>query len=181
MSGCTECGFAHLEMDAVLLHAGAPFPWRYEDAQWGSSGEQIREACGAAAQVLRTSADVRLRHAAGRWSSLEYACHIRDVLLVQRERVLKAMRGHGGEPFRMGRDERVHDDGYNEQDPLDVAVQLEQSAILFTSLLDRLAPLEWDLEVDYAFPEPAMRSLKWVAVHTAHEVIHHLHDMHAST
>jgi len=26
-----------------------------------------------------------------------------------------------------------------------------------------------------------MRSLKWVAVHTAQEVIHHLHDMHAPT
>jgi hypothetical protein len=168
-------------MDDVLLQASAPFPWRYDESQWNTASDQIRQACGAAAQLLRTTTDVRTRQTAGRWSSLEYACHIRDVLLVQRERVLKAMRGHGDEPFPMGRDERVLHDGYNEQDPLDVAVQLEQSAILFTGLLDRLAPLEWDLEVDYAFPDPAMRNLKWVAVHTAHEVIHHLHDMHAST
>jgi DinB superfamily len=164
-----------------MLEAGSPFPWRYDDTQWGSASEQIRQACDAAAQLLRTSADVRHHRAAGRWSSLEYACHVRDVLLVQRERVLKAMRGHGDEPFRMGRDERVHDDGYNEQGPLDVAVHLEQSAILFTGLLDRLTPGDWDLELDYPFPESAMRKLRWVAVHTAHEVIHHLHDMHAST
>jgi hypothetical protein len=77
----------------------------------------------------------------------------------------------------MGRDERVTDDGYNKQDPRDVAVQIEQASILFVGLLDRLTEADWSLEVAYSFPEASMRTLRWVAVHTAHEVTHHLHDM----
>ena len=180
MDGCPECGFAAMEIDLQQHAEGEPYPWRYEDADSGSAGSQIRTACGAAADMLRSEGDVRTRPAQGRWSSLEYACHIRDVLLIQRERVLRALRGHGDEPLPMGRDERVDDDGYNEQDPQNVAVQLEQSAILFVGLLDRLSEAEWTLEVTYAFPQASMRSLRWVAVHTAHEVIHHLHDMNVS-
>jgi hypothetical protein len=54
-----------------------------------------------------------------------------------------------------------------------------QAALLFTDLLHRLGPAEWDLEVVYLFPEPSRRNLRWVAVHTAHEVVHHLRDMDA--
>ncbi|MFI1154959.1 hypothetical protein [Streptomyces sp. NPDC020817] len=63
------------------------------------------------------------RPAPGIWSPLEYACHVRDVLLVQRERVLAARRSNTPVADPMGRDEHV-------------------------------------------------------AVHTLHELRHHLHDAH---
>jgi len=100
---------------------------------------------------------------------------------VQRERVLKALRGHGDEFLPMGRDERVLHDGYNEQKPRDLAVQVEQAALLFVSLLRRLGPSEWDLKIAYMFPDPSTRTLRWIAVHTAHEVVHHLHDIEYAT
>jgi hypothetical protein len=68
---------------------------------------------------------LRGRPAPDVWSRLEYACHIRDVLLVQRERVLMVRRGFDDEALPMGRDERVDHDGYNDQKPVDVALQLE--------------------------------------------------------
>lgn len=111
------------------------------------------------------------------WSALEYACHIRDVLLVQRERVLAARRGFGHEFRAMGRDERVDHDRYNEQRPEDVAIQLHHAALLFTGDLSRLPLADWDLTMIYNFPIPSGRSLRWVAVHTAHEVVHHTNDM----
>lgn len=76
----------------------------------------------------------------------------------------------------MGRDERVDHDGYAAQEPDDVAGQLIIAAQLFANVLGRLNPDDWDRRVMYAYPRPAERSLRWVAVHTLHEVSHHLLD-----
>jgi hypothetical protein len=38
-------------------------------------------------------------------------CHLRDVMVIQRERVLLARRVDGAEALTMGRDERVDFDG----------------------------------------------------------------------
>lgn len=111
------------------------------------------------------------------WSPLEYACHLRDVLLVQRERVLAARRANGADCVSMGREERAEHDGYNEQDPLEVARQLSDAATLFSNVLARLAGDDWERTVVYHYPETSERSLRWVAVHTAHELQHHLLDI----
>ena len=121
--------------------------------------------------------ELRRRPDGQTWSPLEYACHIRDVLLVQRERVLQARRVVMPEPAPMGRDERVDHDGYGEQLPGDVARQMEDAALLFANVLDRLGPVDWQRTLVYRFPERAERSLRWVAVHTVHELAHHVGDM----
>ena len=54
---------------------------------------------------------------------LEYGCHLKDVLLVQRERVLTARRVDRPSFHPIGRDERAEHDGYADQDPADVARQ----------------------------------------------------------
>ena len=77
----------------------------------------------------------------------------------------------------MGRDERVEHDGYAEQKPADVARQLSDAAHLFANVLGRLGPEDWDRNVSYNYPKPLERSLRWVAVHTVHEVRHHLLDV----
>jgi len=131
------------------------------------------------AAVLRGTAPevLRARREAGLWSPLEYACHVRDVLLVQRERVLAGRRVDGYVCEPMGRDERVEHDGYAEQEAGDVARQLSDAALMFANVLDRLAPGDWERTVQYSYPEPTWRSLRWVARHTAHEVRHHLLDI----
>jgi hypothetical protein len=121
--------------------------------------------------------DLRTRCQPQTWSPLEYGCHLRDVLLVQRERVLAARRVDRPSLDPMGRDERVVHDGYREQDPRDVARQLTDAALLFANVLDRLGPEEWGRSVMYNYPARSERSLQWVAVHTVHEVQHHLLDV----
>jgi hypothetical protein len=111
------------------------------------------------------------------WSPLEYGCHVRDVLLVQRERVLAARRTNRPTFDPMGRDERVEHDGYRVQQPGDVARQLRDAALMFTHVLGRLSPDEWSRTVTYNYPQRQERSLAWVAVHTEHEVLHHLRDI----
>ncbi|QIS24314.1 DinB family protein [Nocardia terpenica] len=128
--------------------------------------------------MLHTDPRVLRRRPAPRtWSPLEYACHVRDMLLVQRERVLAARRVDRPVAEPMGRDERVDHDGYAHQQPMAVARQLQDATLLFTHVLDRLPPEDWDRTLIYSYPERAERSLRWVALHTLHELRHHLLDI----
>ncbi|MGH3780766.1 MAG: DinB family protein [Pseudonocardiaceae bacterium] len=122
-------------------------------------------------------ADLRSRRESATWSPLEYGCHVRDVLLVQRERVLAARRTDRPSFNPMGRDERADHDGYSDQQPAEVARQLKDAAQLFTNILNRLSSEDWDRDLMYNYPKQAVRSLRWVAVHTLHEVSHHLLDV----
>ncbi|ANR94002.1 hypothetical protein BBJ32_10030 [Mycobacterium avium] len=144
----------------------------------GTAGDDIRARAAEVGEILRDNAiDVRRRSRPDLWSPLEYACHLRDVLLVQRERVLAARRTGGADCASMGRDERAEHDGYNEQDPREVARQLADAATLFGNVLARLSNEDWDRTLVYHYPETRERSLRWVAVHTAHELHHHLLDI----
>lgn len=143
-----------------------------------SAGDDIRAMAAEVVALLCNSAiDTRRRARPDVWSPLEYGCHLRDVLLVQRERVLAARRLEGADCASMGREERAGHDGYNEQDPLAVARQLGDAATLFSNVLTRLAADDWARTVVYHYPETSERSLRWVAVHTAHELRHHLLDI----
>jgi hypothetical protein len=157
---CDECGFG------------------YDTGSARAAGAAITEACAEAATLLiRHPTRAPTRQEAETWSALEYGCHLRDVLLVQRERVLLALRVEQPAPEPMGREERVVFDGYGEQLPTDVARQLRDASALFTHVLDRLDDDQWDRTLVYNYPTPAPRSLRWVAVHTEHEARHHLADI----
>ena len=160
MDGCQACGF------------------EYDVSQAASAGPAIVDGVTEFGALLSSgSTDLRARREPRTWSPLEYGCHVRDVLLVQRERVLAARRTDQPSFEPMGRDERVEHDGYAEQDPARVVRQLSEAAYLFVNDLSRLSPEDWDRSVMYNYPEPRDRSLRWVAMHTLHEVRHHLLDV----
>ena len=139
-------------------------------------GRMIRDNAASWQDVLARP-DARERRLPNRWSPLEYGCHLRDVFLVQRERMLAARRMDCPSFDPMGRDERAEHDGYAEQAPERVARQLEDAAYMFVNVLDRFGPDDWDRTVMYNYPGMSERSLRWVAVHTVHEVQHHLLDI----
>lgn len=150
----------------------------YDLRRAAAAGDDL-EALAGEVVVLLSNNDIGLRSRSRPevWSPLEYACHLRDVLLVQRERVLAARRTNGPDCASMGREERAEHDGYNEQQPADVARQLADAATLFSNVLARLSADDWDRTVIYHYPETHQRSLRWVAVHTVHELQHHLLDI----
>ena len=47
------------------------------------------------------------------------------------------------------------------------------------NVLARLEPDDWERVLVYTYPEVAERSLRWVAVHTLHELVHHGADIDA--
>jgi len=155
---------------------GCGFEYDLDEAR--GAGIAIVGGAGEVATILTDGrADLRTRRDANVWSPLEYGCHVRDVLMVQRERVLAARRMDRPSFDPMGRNERVEHDGYAEQDPRDVARQLIDAAHLFANDLSRLGPTDWERSVMYNYPALFERSLRWVAVHTVHEVEHHLLDI----
>jgi DinB superfamily len=159
MDRCDGCGF---EYDLGLAQA---------------SGPAIVNGVAELADLLIGASDVRRRRQPELWSPLEYGCHLRDVLLVQRERVLAARRMECPSFDPMGRDERAAHDGYAEQDPARVARVLSDAAFLFANVLARLGTDDWERTVMYNYPAVLERSLRWMALHTEHEVTHHLLDV----
>jgi len=157
---CDECDF---EYDLGLAPSAA--------------GSIVVGAADVVALLAEDGLDLSTRSEPAIWSPLEYACHMRDVLIVQRERVLLARREDRPAAEPMGRDERVEHDGYADQDPLDVARQLMDAAELFGNVLSRLGDQDWDRTIIYNYPAERERTLRWVAVHTVHEVRHHLGDI----
>lgn len=114
MQRCEECGYTY-DLEA------AP-----------QAREAIRAGTAQLAGLLTTTEHDALarRPAPGVWAPLEYACHLRDMLLTQRERVLLARRVDTPQCVPMGRDERVGHEGYVEQDPVEVAAELTMAARL---------------------------------------------------
>jgi hypothetical protein len=159
MQRCEECGF------------------EYDLAEAPTAGPLTVERVAELALVLSSRRDhLRTRRQLSRWSPLEYGCHVRDMLFVQRERVLAARRMDCPSFDSMGRDERVEYDGYAEQQPARVARQLTEAAQLFADDLSRLAAQDWGRTVMYNYPTRLARTLRWVAMHTLHELHHHLLD-----
>jgi hypothetical protein len=107
----------------------------------------------------------------------EYAGHLRDVVLVQRDRVLLALVVEEPSFVPMYRDERVGLARYNDDDPAQVASELGMAAGLFARLLDRLHEAQLARSCIYNYPTRARVDLEWVARHTLHEAIHRLADV----
>lgn len=157
---CAECGFT------------------YDLAQSLTSPRAIQARIAETAAILvDPTIDPRPRRHPDVWSPLEYACHLRDMLLVQRERVLAARRTDCPDATPMGRNERVDHDGYATQNPADVARQLTDAALMLANVLTRLTPTDWTRTITYHYPETTDRTLRWVALHTLHEAHHHLLDI----
>jgi hypothetical protein len=163
---CDECDFSYDELarDAIAL-AIRQLAERY-----------VARLSPVPADVAH---DLRLRAhpISGAWSALEYACHVRDVLAVQRERIQQAQVEDTPEFVPMGREERVVNDRYNEQSPATVAAELAAAAEAFADDLDELDAASWQRTGVYSWPTREDRSVEWIAVHTVHELLHHLKDI----
>lgn len=111
------------------------------------------------------------------WSALEYGCHVRDVLVVQRQRV--ELTAIVPEPSfaPMRRDERVLEERYNDQEPTEVGRQLMAAADALSQTLESLDAAGWDRTGIYNWPTSQVRTVDWIGRHTVHEQVHHLRDI----
>jgi hypothetical protein len=165
-SRCPECGFDYETLPASETPAAfRAFADRYRVPLTrflrGEDGDAL----------------LRAHPVADTWSALEYACHVRDVLEVQRERIARARVEDEFVPEPMHRDERVTELHYNEQSPSEVADAIALHSGGLADDLDGFSEADWARTMLYGYPELAWQPLSWVAVHTVHEGEHHLLDI----
>lgn len=135
--------------------------------------------CGAAygSRLAADTVVLRARPTPEQWSPLEYACHARDIALMQRDRLYVALVEDEPSFKPMYREQRVVFDRYNAQAPAAVAEQVKMAADLLANALAGLDDAQWSRLLVYGFPYPARRDVEWMAHHTLHELIHHLGDI----
>jgi hypothetical protein len=161
MDRCDECGYV-FDVDAADL------PGRLT-AVAGVLGDRLTGA---------TPSALTRRPAAGSWSALELACHVRDVFLVQRERIVSTLVEDRPSFPVMHREERVALERYAEQPPAAVAADLGVAARLLAGVLTGRSAAELERLCVYNYPVPTERSLVWIGRNALHEGEHHLVDVH---
>jgi S-DNA-T family DNA segregation ATPase FtsK/SpoIIIE len=123
---------------------------------------------------------IRARSGPRIWSALEYACHVRDVFLVQRERLYLTLVEECPSFARMYRDERASLARYAAEDPDDVGRELKVAAEMLAWAFEGLDEVQWQRRCIYNFPEASERTVLWLGRHAVHEGEHHLRDVDAA-
>jgi DinB superfamily len=164
MNSCDECGFT------------------YENVAISDIAETLRDLCDQYVEVLsgpdrEKKEDLRTRPAPGVWSAFEYACHVRDVLLIQRDRVILALVEDNPSFPRMYRDERVTLAGYGQESTQEIIAELTVATSLFARLFEGLSAEQTGRPCIYNFPSATSRDVAWLGRHTVHETMHHLRDV----
>jgi len=160
---CDQCGFTYEDVSSEEV------PLRLRLVPEGFALRLGAPAFDAAGLAVRPSAQT--------WSTLEYACHVRDVLIAQRERILLALVEEGPGFAPMHRDERAALAAYSAEPPERVAAGIGCAAELLAHLFEHMAPEQLRRPCVYNYPEPADRNVLWIGRHTLHECHHHLADI----
>jgi hypothetical protein len=154
---CPECGFdtqsfaVQAVPDMITANAAA---WR---------------------EVLTGPGDLRRRPAPGKWSAVEYGCHVRDVFVLY-DRRLELMLTADDPLFpNWDQDATAVADRYQEQDPAEVAATLPEAA---QAIADRFANV-----TDDQWQRTGRRSdgtsftVETFARYLVHDPVHHLYDV----
>jgi hypothetical protein len=141
-------------------------------------GARIAAGTARIAELLAGApADAAVRPAPGRWSAMEYAGHVRDVLTMLRDRVVLGIVEDNPSFKPMYRDERV-DLGLYAADTIDdLAGELAVATAMFTRLFASVDAAGLERPVQYGFPNPAQRTVLWMGQQAVHEVEHHGDDV----
>ncbi len=163
---CEECGFDYDALDPVDAPAALrALPRRYR-------APLTRFLPGEEPSDL-----VRRRPAPTVWSALEYACHVRDVLGVQRMRLARILDEDHPTLERQGMWAWAERDRYNESDPSVVTDELAAAAESLAAAVEAVPAERWERTALYGYPEPTERTARWLVAHSAHEGHHHLLDI----
>jgi hypothetical protein len=158
---CPECGF-----DASTLPR-----------------EQVAPLVRANAQswlpILAEPAEsLRRRTRDDRWSTLEYGCHVRDVFRLYEARLQLMLTLDGPTYPNWDQDQTARDDRYNDQDPTQVAAELETAAGMLAATFDAIAGALW--ERTGLRSDGAHFTVETFGRYMIHDPIHHLHDVTTS-
>ena len=129
----------------------------------------------AAAWQRALEGDARTRPEPGKWSPLEYGCHVRDVLRLYAQR-LELMLGQDDPLYpNWDQDATAVEQDYRGQDPSQVSDQLGAAAHRLADHFGAVSATGWS--------RPGRRSdgatftVETFARYLVHDPVHHLHDV----
>jgi DinB superfamily len=154
---CPECGF-----DASACAASAvPALVRENAVRWG--------------QLLADGAIRRGRPNPAVWSSLEYACHVRDVYERYDHRISLMLTGWNPLYPNWDQDATAITDRYEEQEPNVVVDRLARAAEALAVRLEGVSPA--DLHRPGRRSDGALFTVDTIARYMVHDPVHHLWDV----
>ena len=166
MEQCDECGFVwdmavSAELPSRIAEATAPF----------------RRVLLPLDRPVGWAETVRTRPRPDVWSPLEYACHVRDVIFVQRDRFYRGLVEDEPAYEPMYREERATLGAYANQDVAEVVTELEIAANLMARAIAAVTTTQLERTCVYAYPTVTVRTLRWLGAQTLHEMVHHWRDI----
>ena len=157
---CPDCGFI------------------WDDVAPDEVSARVTSAVGLFSILLIDNAALtHIRIEPERWSIVEYGAHLRDVLLLVRDRVILTALEEVPHPFPLYREERVHLGLYAEDTAASIAEELIVAARLFNSAFNHLYPAHAERTLIYSYPLGAERSMGWTGAQVVHECEHHFDDV----
>lgn len=128
--------------------------------------------------TLITSCDnAQRRPSPETWSPIEYASHVRDVLLNLRDRLIVAMNELNPTCKGLYGTSRIETGLYEGDSAALVSTELAVAASLFGRTWSRIPADIHGRTMVYAYPRVADRSILWVAAQALHEAEHHCLDI----
>jgi DinB superfamily len=155
---CPECGFA----------AGSVAP--------SAVAGLVRESTARWIAVLDTPVEhLRARPDPIRWTTLEYAGHVRDVLRLYRTRL--ALMVDEDDPLfaNWDQDATAREERYNELDPAIVAIELQDAGAALADAFDAIDGEQWQRRGRRS--DGASFTIATFAQYMIHDPIHHLWDV----
>ena len=138
--------------------------------RWGASAER-----GSLARPPRVAVCARTRPTEQQWSTLEYACHVRDVFRLYDKR-LELMVEHDDPLFEnWDQDRTAVDSRYAEQDPERVAAELQAAAAALAERFDAVTQSSWSRTGRRG--DGAEFTIDSFSRYLLHDPVHHLHDV----
>jgi hypothetical protein len=130
--------------------------------------------------VVHSGVSGATRPSPGRWSTLEYAGHLRDVLVSIRERIVLAsiVDVPVGQPIF--RDERIDLGFYTQDTASDVAAELQVMTYLFLKTVATLPDGFEGRKLVYSTRTPVEITISGAMLNALHECEHHLGDIQAN-
>jgi hypothetical protein len=153
---CPECGFDTSSFGLADLPA------------------MIRANAAAWQEALR-AAGVTNRPAPGKWSPLEYGCHVRDVLRLYDYRLTLMLTQDDPLYPNWDQDETAIADRYGEQDPATVAAGLAEAAETIAGRFAAVAGDQWSRQGRRS--DGARFTIDTFARYFIHDPVHHLYDV----
>jgi hypothetical protein len=155
---CPECGF---EAAAVAPTA---------------VGDLVRANAAAWQDVLAQPArEVRQRPSDDRWSALEYACHVRDVLVLYDARLQLMLSEDGPDFANWDQDVAAVEGRYDEQDPARVAADIAAAGAVIAQHFDGVPDDAWGRTGNRS--DGARFTVDSFARYFVHDPVHHLDDV----